>query len=114
MKLGYALAGVVAALVCSALFVPRLRSDHHSPLDIPGAIVRSLEGSLKRLKLERIDLYQLHAPDAKVPFADSVGALADGQTAMFTSTCTVRAASAALREGVVGKGVEETCPLTIA
>lgn len=34
-------------------------------------------GSLKRLKLERIDLYQLHSPDPKVPFEDSVGALAD-------------------------------------
>lgn len=33
-------------------------------------------GSLKRLKLETIDLYQLHAPDPKVPFEDSVGALA--------------------------------------
>jgi pyridoxine 4-dehydrogenase len=33
------------------------------------------EGSLKRLKLERIDLYQLHSPDARVPLADSIGAL---------------------------------------
>ncbi|MGH2604265.1 MAG: aldo/keto reductase, partial [Dehalococcoidia bacterium] len=36
-----------------------------------------LEGSLKRLRLERIDLYQLHAPDPRVPFAESVGALAE-------------------------------------
>jgi aryl-alcohol dehydrogenase-like predicted oxidoreductase len=42
---------------------------------------RALEGSLRRLKLERIDLYQLHAPDPKVPFADSVGALAEMQRA---------------------------------
>lgn len=41
----------------------------------------ALEGSLKRLRLERIDLYQLHAPDPRVPFADSVGALADLQRA---------------------------------
>ncbi len=34
-------------------------------------------GSLQRLKLEQIDLYQLHAPDPKVPFEDSVGALAE-------------------------------------
>jgi aryl-alcohol dehydrogenase-like predicted oxidoreductase len=39
------------------------------------------EGSLKRLKVDRIDLYQLHAPDGKVPFADSVGALAEMQRA---------------------------------
>ena len=47
----------------------------------PEHLKRALEGSLKRLKLERIDLYQLHAPDPRVPFADSVGALADGQRA---------------------------------
>ena len=35
--------------------------------------------SLRRLKLERIDLYQLHRPDPKVPFAESVGALAELQ-----------------------------------
>ena len=42
----------------------------------PEKLRRDLEGSLRRLKLERIDLYQLHAPDPKVPFAESVGALA--------------------------------------
>ena len=45
----------------------------------PEHLRRALEGSLKRLKLERIDLYQLHAPDPKVPFEESVGALADLQ-----------------------------------
>jgi len=47
----------------------------------PEHLKRALEGSLKRLKLERIDLYQLHAPDPRVPFADSVGALAEAQRA---------------------------------
>jgi pyridoxine 4-dehydrogenase len=42
----------------------------------PEKLRQDLEGSLKRLKLERIDLYQLHAPDDKVPFEESVGALA--------------------------------------
>jgi pyridoxine 4-dehydrogenase len=42
----------------------------------PEHLRSALEGSLKRLKLERIDLYQLHAPDPKVPFEESVGALA--------------------------------------
>jgi aryl-alcohol dehydrogenase-like predicted oxidoreductase len=35
------------------------------------------ERSLRALGLEHIDLYQLHAPDPGVPFADSVGALAE-------------------------------------
>ncbi|HET7197703.1 MAG TPA: aldo/keto reductase [Burkholderiales bacterium] len=43
----------------------------------PEHLRRAVEGSLKRLKLERIELYQLHAPDPKVPFAESVGALAE-------------------------------------
>jgi aryl-alcohol dehydrogenase-like predicted oxidoreductase len=37
------------------------------------------ERSLRALGVERIDLYQLHAPDPRVPLADSVGALADLQ-----------------------------------
>ena len=47
----------------------------------PEHLRKALEGSLKRLKLERIDLYQLHAPDSKVPFADSIGTLAELQRA---------------------------------
>jgi pyridoxine 4-dehydrogenase len=42
----------------------------------PESLRRFCEGSLRRLKLERIDLYQLHRPDPAVPLADSVGALA--------------------------------------
>src|SRR5258707_13625778 len=43
----------------------------------PEKLRQDLEGSLKRLKLARIDLYQLHAPDPKVPIEDQVGALAE-------------------------------------
>src|SRR5215831_2131984 len=35
------------------------------------------EGSLRRLKLDQIMLYQLHRPDPKVPLAESVGALVE-------------------------------------
>jgi aryl-alcohol dehydrogenase-like predicted oxidoreductase len=45
----------------------------------PEHLRQALEGSLKRLRLERIDLYQFHAPDPKVPFAESVGMLAELQ-----------------------------------
>ena len=47
----------------------------------PEHLRRALEGSLTRLKLERIDLYQWHAPDSRVPFAESFGALATLQRA---------------------------------
>lgn len=43
----------------------------------PDHLRRAVEGSLQRLRLERIDLYQLHAPDPNVPFGESVGALAE-------------------------------------
>ena len=43
----------------------------------PEHLRAACEGSLKRLRLERIDLYQLHAPDPRVPFEDSVGTLAE-------------------------------------
>jgi pyridoxine 4-dehydrogenase len=59
----------------------RPRPSAWDPDGRPEHLKRALDGSLQRLKLERIDLYQLHAPDSKVPYADSVGALADGQRA---------------------------------
>jgi aryl-alcohol dehydrogenase-like predicted oxidoreductase len=43
----------------------------------PERLKRCCEASLKRLKLDTIDLYQLHTPDPKVPFEESVGALAE-------------------------------------
>ena len=42
----------------------------------PQHLREALEGSLRRLRLDRIDIYQFHRPDPKVPFEDSVGALA--------------------------------------
>ncbi|HEV7476758.1 MAG TPA: aldo/keto reductase [Burkholderiales bacterium] len=47
----------------------------------PEKLKKDLDGSLKRLRLERIDLYQLHAPDPKVPLEDSLGAIVDAQKA---------------------------------
>jgi aryl-alcohol dehydrogenase-like predicted oxidoreductase len=41
----------------------------------PEHLREACEGSLRRLRLERIDLYQLHSPDDRVPYEESVGAL---------------------------------------
>jgi pyridoxine 4-dehydrogenase len=41
----------------------------------PEHLIEACEGSLRRLKLEQIPLYQLHRPDPQVPLADSIGAL---------------------------------------
>ena len=42
----------------------------------PRHLTEALEGSLNRLRLDRIDVYQLHAPDNAVSFEASVEALA--------------------------------------
>lgn len=47
----------------------------------PSHLKEACEGSLRRLRLERIDLYQLHTADDRVPFEDSVGALAELRSA---------------------------------
>jgi len=41
----------------------------------PEHLRRACEGSLRRLRVERIDLYQLHSPDPDVPYDESVGAI---------------------------------------
>ena len=45
----------------------------------PEHLREACEDSLRRLRVERIDLYQLHAPDDRVPYEDSVGALKELQ-----------------------------------
>jgi pyridoxine 4-dehydrogenase len=45
----------------------------------PETLRTSCEASLRRLRIDRIDLYQLHAVDPSVPFEESVGALAELQ-----------------------------------
>jgi pyridoxine 4-dehydrogenase len=46
----------------------------------PDRLKRCCEASLRRLRLERIDLYQLHTVDPQVPIEDSIGALAELQS----------------------------------
>ncbi len=46
----------------------------------PAHLRQACEGSLRRLKVSCIDLYQLHAPDPTVPLEDSLGELARLQT----------------------------------
>src|SRR5580698_7782846 len=39
------------------------------------ALVKSLEGSLRRLELSYVDLYQVHFPNSKVPISETMGAM---------------------------------------
>jgi pyridoxine 4-dehydrogenase len=49
-------------------WVPNGRPEH---------LRRACDGSLRRLRLQRIDLYQLHRPDPTVPLEESIGTLAE-------------------------------------
>jgi aryl-alcohol dehydrogenase-like predicted oxidoreductase len=51
--------------------------DQWEPDGRPEHLRQACEGSLARLRLDRIDLYQFHRPDPKVPIAESIGALAE-------------------------------------
>ncbi len=53
----------------------RPAADQWTPDGRPEHLRAALEGSLRALRLERIDLYQLHRPDPKVPYEESIGAL---------------------------------------
>ncbi|GAB3569157.1 aldo/keto reductase [Arthrobacter alkaliphilus] len=52
--------------------------DHgsNSPLSAPG-LRQCLEGSLKRLDVESVDLFYLHQPDRSVPLEETLGAVAE-------------------------------------
>lgn len=50
--------------------------DQWDAIGRPEYLRAALEGSLRRLKLDHIDLYQFHRPDPRTPFEESVGAFA--------------------------------------
>jgi pyridoxine 4-dehydrogenase len=45
----------------------------------PEHLREACEGSLRRLKVDRIDVYQFHTPDPKVPYEESIGAIKELQ-----------------------------------
>jgi aryl-alcohol dehydrogenase-like predicted oxidoreductase len=53
--------------------------DQWAPVGRPEYLRQCVETSLRRLRVERIDLYQLHRIDPKVPVEESLGALHDLQ-----------------------------------
>jgi pyridoxine 4-dehydrogenase len=57
--------------------VEKLSPDNIFPDGSPAILRQRVEESAKLLRVERIDLYQLHRPDPKLPFAESIGALAE-------------------------------------
>ncbi|WP_084741830.1 aldo/keto reductase [Cryptosporangium aurantiacum] len=65
--------------------IERLRADGTpdptrmpSPDGSPDHLRQAIDGSLRRLAVDHIDLYYLHRPDPQIPVEDSIGALAEG------------------------------------
>ena len=54
----------------------RTGPNQFQPDGRPQRLRQDLEGSLRRLHVDQIDVYQLHYPDPNVPFEDSVGEIA--------------------------------------
>ena len=53
--------------------------NHWAPVGRPEFLMQGVKTSLLRLKLERIDLWQLHRIDPKVPLAEQFGTVAEMQ-----------------------------------
>jgi aryl-alcohol dehydrogenase-like predicted oxidoreductase len=71
--LGQALQGRREKVVLATKF--GMKVDEQRQGARPDYVRRALDDSLKRLRTDRIDLYQLHQPDPTVPIADTLGAL---------------------------------------
>ena len=72
----------------------------------PEYVRRAVEASLRRLRTDRIDLYQLHRPDPETPLADTLGALnelvAGGQVREIGCSCFTAAQLADARAAAGG------------
>lgn len=73
--LGRALDGRRQAVVIATKFGAKV--DDHRKGAAPAYVRQALEDSLRRLKTDWIDLYQLHQPDSATPIAETLGALSD-------------------------------------
>ena len=71
--LGRALAGRRESVIVATKFGKMVDETHTGAR--PEYVVQACDDSLRRLGMEYIDLYQLHAPDPTVPIADTLGAL---------------------------------------
>ena len=74
--IGEALAPYAAGIVIATKAgLTRQGPNQWLPVGRPEYLTQQVEMSLRRLKLQRIDLWQLHRIDAKVPVEESLGAI---------------------------------------
>jgi pyridoxine 4-dehydrogenase len=76
-----ALAPYDGVVVASKAGLTRSGPGAWSPNGRPEHLLSALEGSLQRLRVEQIDLYQFHRPDPAVAFEESLGAFVEAKQA---------------------------------
>ena len=70
----------------------------------PEQLRAACEGSLRRLKVDRIDLYQLHWPDPDVPLEESIGAMSELQQegkVLHVGVCNVSLEQLAIARSII-------------
>jgi aryl-alcohol dehydrogenase-like predicted oxidoreductase len=82
----------------------------------PGQLRAACEGSLRRLRIDQIDLYQLHWPDPDVPFEESIGAMRELQQegkVRHVGICNVTLEQLAVARSIVEVATVQ-CPFSLA
>jgi aryl-alcohol dehydrogenase-like predicted oxidoreductase len=75
--IGDALAGRRERVVLATKFGMQMGADSGEPRGSRAYARRALEGSLERLRTDRVDLYYYHEPDGVTPIAETLGALGE-------------------------------------
>lgn len=76
-RLGEAMGARRDRLVVATKFGSPVRGEEGTGGARPEYVRSAVDASLRRLRTDRIDLYQLHRPDPRTPIADTLGALAE-------------------------------------
>jgi aryl-alcohol dehydrogenase-like predicted oxidoreductase len=75
--IGEVLEGRRDRVVLATKFGGRMAGDTSEPRGSRGYVRRAIEGSLERLRTDRVDLYYYHSLDGVTPLAETIGALAE-------------------------------------
>ena len=76
-QLGQILGGERQRIILASKFGMKMRDDGTQQGASPAYLRRAVEGSLRRLRTDYLDLYQIHQPDPETPIADTLGALSE-------------------------------------
>jgi aryl-alcohol dehydrogenase-like predicted oxidoreductase len=75
--IGELLEGRRDSVVLATKFGMRMEGDTGEPRGSRAYVRRAIDGSLQRLRTDRVDLYYYHEPDGITPLSETIGALAE-------------------------------------